>query len=70
MIREISEDCGGVQIRFPGENVPSDRVYIRGAKDDVEKAKRRLLEVASDRVSDEFVKPLNSACMYIMPSVL
>jgi len=50
--------------------VPSDRVYIRGAKDDVEKAKRRLLEVASDRVSDEFVKPLNSACMYIMPSVL
>jgi len=50
--------------------VPSDRVYIRGAKDDVEKAKRRLLEVASDRVSDEFVKPLNSACMYIMLSVL
>jgi len=59
MIREISDECGGVQIRFPTENMQSDKVYIRGAKDDVEKAKKRLLEVANDRVNDNFVMPFN-----------
>lgn len=52
LIREISEDCGGVLIRFPSENAQSDKVHLRGPKDEVEKAKKRLLEVASDRVSD------------------
>ena len=43
MIREISEECGSVQIHFPPENMQSDKVYVRGAKEDVEKAKKRLL---------------------------
>jgi len=51
LIREISEECGGIVIRFPSENVQSDKVYLRGPKDEVVKAKKRLLEVASDRVS-------------------
>ena len=59
LIREISEECGGVQIRFPSENMQSDKVYIRGAKEDVERAKKRLLEVASDRVSDNLVMAFN-----------
>jgi len=53
LIREISDDCGGVLIRFPSESTQSDKVYLKGPKDEVEKAKRRLLEVASDKVSDE-----------------
>jgi len=54
LIREISEDCGGVLIRFPTENTQSDKVYIRGVKDEVEKARKRLLEVASDKVCKLF----------------
>ena len=53
LIREISEECGGVLIRFPNENTQSDKVCLRGPKEEVEKAKKRLLEVASDRVSDK-----------------
>ena len=62
LIREISEECGGVQIRFPNESTQSDKVYIRGTKEDVEKAKKRLFEAASVRVSDKSVKP----CMCII----
>jgi len=54
LIREISEECGGVVIRFPNENMQSDKVYLRGPKEEVEKAKKRLREVASDKVSDEY----------------
>jgi len=54
LIREISEECGGINIRFPNENMQSDKVYLRGLKEEVEKARKRLLEVANDRVSGEF----------------
>ena len=54
LIREISEECGGIVIRFPNENMQSDKVYLRGPKEEVEKAKKRLREVASDKVSDEY----------------
>lgn len=51
LIREISEECGKVLIRFPNENMQSDKVFIRGCKEEVEKAKKRLLELASNKVS-------------------
>lgn len=51
LIREISEDCGGVIIRFPNENTQSDKVYLRGPKEEVEKARKRLLEVLNNKVS-------------------
>jgi len=53
LIREIIEECGGVHIRFPNENMQSDKVLLRGTKSDVENAKKRLLEAASDRVSSD-----------------
>ena len=53
LIHEISDECGGILIRFPNENTLSDKVCLRGPKEEVEKAKKRLLEVASDRVSDK-----------------
>ena len=52
LIRSIMEECGGVQIRFPGENSTSDKVFIRGPKSDVEKAQKKLLEIASQKVSN------------------
>jgi KH domain len=50
LIREIMDECGGVQIRFPSENSNSDKVHIRGPKAEVEKAKNRLQDLANDRV--------------------
>ncbi len=50
LIRSVMDDCGGVIIRFPQEGSNSDKVTIRGPKDDVEKAKKQLLELANERV--------------------
>ena len=50
LIRSIMEECGGVIIRFPSENSKSDKVVIRGPKDDVDRAKAQLLELAAERV--------------------
>ena len=50
LIRAIMEECGGVIIRFPPEGNNSDKVTIRGPKDDVESAKKQLLELVNEKV--------------------
>ena len=50
LVQSITDECGGVQIRFPSDKAVSDKVVIRGTKDGVERAKKRLLELANDRV--------------------
>jgi len=49
LIQSISDDCGGVSIKFPTSNSNSDKVSIRGPKEDVEKAKKILLDLSNDR---------------------
>lgn len=49
LIRSIMEECGGVIIRFPPEGSTSDKVIIRGPTDDVEKARKQLVELANER---------------------
>ncbi|XP_017146671.1 vigilin [Drosophila miranda] len=49
LISSIMEECGGVSIKFPNSDSKSDKVTIRGPKDDVEKAKGQLLELANER---------------------
>lgn len=49
LISAIMEECGGVSIKFPTSESKSDKVTIRGPKDDVEKAKSQLLELANER---------------------
>ncbi|XP_037944630.1 vigilin-like [Teleopsis dalmanni] len=49
LISAIMEECGGVSIKFPTSESKSDKVTIRGPKDDVEKAKAQLLELANER---------------------
>lgn len=39
LIHSIMEDCGGVNIKFPTPESKSDKVTIRGPKEDVERAK-------------------------------
>ncbi|XP_061400572.1 vigilin [Musca vetustissima] len=49
LISSIMEECGGVSIKFPTSESKSDKVTIRGPKDDVLKAKAQLLELANER---------------------
>jgi hypothetical protein len=49
LIHAIMEECGGVTIKFPPTESNSDKVTIRGPKDDVEKAKQQLLELSTER---------------------
>ncbi|KFB44551.1 hypothetical protein ZHAS_00012431 [Anopheles sinensis] len=49
LINSIMEECGGVSIKFPSSDSKSDKVVVRGPKDDVERAKQQLLELASEK---------------------
>merc|ERR1719361_3145453 len=49
LIQSISDDCGGVAIKFFPSNSNSDKVTIRGPKEDVEKASKMLTEMSTER---------------------
>ena len=51
LIRSIMDDCGGVTIKFPPGGSNSDKVIVRGPKDDVQKAKNELLQLAKEKVN-------------------
>ena len=59
LIRSIMEDCGGVSIKFPPEGSNSDKVLIRGPKDDVEKAKKQLLDLLNEKVGIYILRSVN-----------
>ncbi|KAK7600960.1 hypothetical protein V9T40_008401 [Parthenolecanium corni] len=49
LLQSIKDDCGGVLIKFPPLDKPSDKVLIRGPPEDVAKAKQQLLELAAEK---------------------
>jgi len=49
LIQSIMDDCGGVYIKFPDANSGSDKVNIRGPKDDVDKAKKLLVDLSNEK---------------------
>lgn len=49
LILDIQDECGGVHIKFPNEKSNSEKVSIRGPKDDVAKAERLLTNLAKDK---------------------
>ena len=50
------DECGGVHIHFPKEGSGSDRVTVRGPKEEVEKAKKQLMSLTDERVSNSKTK--------------
>lgn len=54
LISAIMEECGGVSIKFPTAESKSDKVTIRGPKDDVERAKVQLLEMSNEKELSSF----------------
>lgn len=45
-IKEIEEECGGIQVRFPREGFTGNRIFIRGPQDWVERGKDRVVQFA------------------------
>jgi len=52
LIRAVRDECGGVLIRFPSATSNSDKVLLKGPQDDVELARKMLLDLANDTVSN------------------
>lgn len=52
LVRSVMEECGGVHIHFPAEGSGLDKVTIRGPAEEVERARRQLLQLAEEKVSN------------------
>ena len=50
VLRDIAEEYGGVMVSFPRTGSLSEDVTLKGAKDCVEAAKKRMLEIVEDLV--------------------
>ncbi|MCI4375508.1 hypothetical protein PGIGA_G00110320 [Pangasianodon gigas] len=48
VLREIADEYGGVMVSFPRTGSQSDKVTLKGAKDCVEAAKKRMQEIVED----------------------
>lgn len=53
VLKHIGDEFGGVTVSFPRSGVKSDKVVIKGSKDCVEGAKRRIQEIVEDLVCIE-----------------
>ena len=50
LLRSVMSECGGVRIHFPPSDSKSDEVRLHGPRDDVEKAKALLKDLADSQV--------------------
>lgn len=60
LLNKISEDCGGVQISFPRAGIDSNRVTIKGTRDAIDAAKKKLIDIVNDlesQVTIECIMP-------------
>ncbi|KAK7477919.1 hypothetical protein BaRGS_00030828, partial [Batillaria attramentaria] len=64
LIRAIMDECGGVIIRFPPEGATSDKVTIRGPKEDVENARKQLLELVHEKKESSFTAEVHAKPQY------
>lgn len=53
VLREIAEEYGGVMVSFPRSGTQSDKVTLKGAKECVEAARKRIQEIIEDLVSTQ-----------------
>ena len=53
LVQSVMTECGGVRIQFPpAGDSKKDEVKLHGPKDDVEKAKKMLLELKEEQVGE------------------
>jgi hypothetical protein len=51
VLKHIADEYGGVTVSFPRSGIKSETVVIKGSKDCVDGAKKRILEIVADLVS-------------------
>lgn len=51
VLRDLSDEYGGVMVSFPRTGSQSEKVTVKGAKECVEAAKKRMQEIIEDLVS-------------------
>ncbi|XP_061768431.1 vigilin [Nerophis ophidion] len=56
VLRELAEEYGGVAVSFPRTGVNSQKVFLKGAKDCVEAAKKRITEIIEELESQVSVE--------------
>lgn len=49
IIKEVRKNCGGCMINFPPEDSSSDKIILKGPREDIEKAKQELLKIVKHR---------------------
>lgn len=54
VLRDLADEYGGVMVSFPRTGSLSEKVTLKGAKECVDAAKRRMLEIVDDLVSRFF----------------
>ncbi|XP_033222679.1 vigilin [Belonocnema kinseyi] len=64
LIQSIMEDCGGVTIKFPPSESKSDKVSIRGPKEDVEKAKQQLTELTNEKLLSSYTVEIRAKAQH------
>nr|CAI5828480.1 unnamed protein product [Callosobruchus analis] len=64
LIRSVSEDCGGVTIKFPSTDSKSDKITISGPQEDVDKAKQQLLDLANERQQASFTAEVRAKAQH------
>ncbi|CAH1957707.1 unnamed protein product [Acanthoscelides obtectus] len=64
LIRSVSEDCGGVTIKFPSADSKSDKITISGPQEDVDKAKQQLLDLANERQQASFTAEVRAKAQH------
>lgn len=55
VLRDLADEYGGVMVSFPRTGSQSEKVTLKGAKECVEAAKKRMLEIVDDLVSRFFL---------------
>lgn len=60
LIQAIMEDCGRVQINFPQQDSKSDRVTLSGPKEDVDRAKKQLLELSNEKQLHSYTEEVHA----------
>lgn len=59
VLRELAEEYGGIAVSFPRTGVNSQRVTLKGAKECVEAAKKRIQEIIEDLVREKNMRGFN-----------
>ena len=55
VVRQISDECGAVMIMFPRAGSKCDKVVLKGAKQCVDAARQRILDVVAELVCIIFI---------------